>query len=154
MESGEQPAVDEPWQVLPLPEVKASLDTGLFDLRRGIFQNTGEYDDVPFYPLPSPDPDKVLGRTQGGGRYHFQTTKLPDGKGDFYALKAGDQIEFCVEVFADKNPESGRPFARSETRVKTIVSLRELLSWVDDTLQEERRIRKLEEQQRGVFGSK
>ena len=38
-------------------------------------------DDVPFYPLPSIDPENILGRTQGGGRYHFQTTKLPDGKG-------------------------------------------------------------------------
>jgi hypothetical protein len=59
-------------------------------------------------------------------------------------------IEYCVEVLAGA-PGSGRPSARSETRIKTMVSLPEFVRWIDDTLQEERRIRQLDAQQRGVF---
>ena len=68
-------------------------------------------------------------------------------------LKVGDQIELCIEVFAG-DPESGRPSARSETRVKTVVELPEFARWMDDTLQEERRVRQLDSKQRGLFDVK
>jgi hypothetical protein len=151
LESGEAEAKEEPWHVLPLPELTGTPLTGAFDPRRGVFENSGPRDQVPFHAVPSPDPEKILGRTLGGGRFDFKTTGIPDGKGGYRDLRPGDQIEFCVEVFADKNVDAGRPFARSETRVKTIVSLPEFARWIDDTLQEESRIRKLDAQQRGVF---
>src|SRR5262249_31086076 len=112
------------------------LDSGPFDLRTGAFVNSGFLDQVDFHAMPSPDPMRFLGRTQGGGRFDFQTAKLP-------GVKVGDRIEYFVEVFADRNPDSDRPSARSETRVKLVVSAEDFARWIDETLQEERRIRQL-----------
>ena len=106
-----------------------------------------------FHAVPALVPH-TLGRTLGGGRFDFKTTGIPDGKGGYVALREGDMIEYCVEVLADRDPSAGRPSARSETRVKTMVSLPEFVRWIDDTLQEERRIRQLDTQQRGVFDMK
>ena len=37
----------------------------------------------------------------GGGRLHFKTTGIPDGKGGILKLNDGDKIEYLVEVHAD-----------------------------------------------------
>jgi hypothetical protein len=149
-ESGNEEAPEPKWIVLPLAEVAGSAQTGPFDSRRGVFANSGPKDQVHFHAVPALAPH-TLGRTLGGGRFDFQTSGIHDGKGGYVTLKEGDMIEYCVEVLADRDRSSGRPSARSETRVKTMVSLSEFARWIDDTLQEERRIRQLDAQQRGVF---
>jgi hypothetical protein len=139
------------WLTLPLIEVDAPKDGGPFDVRRGVFARSGEDAQVQFFAVPSPSPESVLGRTQGGGRFDFESTGVPDGKGGEIDLLPGDQLEYYVEVFADRDPDARRPSARSETRRKTVVTVTELVRWLDETLQEERRIRQLETRQRGVF---
>jgi hypothetical protein len=64
-------------------------------------------------------------------------------------LKIGDRIEFFVEVMnRDQNsPQVGR----SETRVKAVVTVPQLVQWIDATLRQEDRIRQLEQKQKGVF---
>lgn len=151
--SGEEPVQEEPWQVLPLPEVKGSEQTGAFDPRRGVFEHSGPRGQVPFHAVPSPEPETTLGRTVGGGRLDFKTTgSIPDGKGGYRDLQPDDQIEFKVKVYADPGGDpKKRPWAESEPRVKTVVSLAAFARWIDDTLQEESRLRKLDARQRGVF---
>ena len=101
--------------------------------------------------MPSPDPDKLLGRTLAGGRFDFETKGIPDGQGGLVSLRVGDHLEFCVEVFADKEPGSKRPSARSEIRTRPILSEDEFGRWFVDALQEERRLKDLDAKQRGVF---
>jgi hypothetical protein len=135
-------APDVPWRYLPLGEVKATAEAGPFDLRRGHFEKTGFRDQVEFHPLPSPDPDHVHGRTEGGGCFDFQSKPLA-------GLQVGDQIELRVEVFA-RNPALTEP-GRSEVRLKAFVTQAQFLEWMSQTLQHESRIRQLESRQRGVF---
>jgi hypothetical protein len=149
-ESGNQKEPENEWLKLPLQEVGYSKEKGLFDPKKGTFANAGPREQVFFHAMPSFFPD-LLGRTLGGGRFDFKTTGIPDGKGGFLTLKEGDQIEYCIEVFADKNLDAGRPSGRSETRVKTMVSLTELERWIGDNVQEVRRIRELDAKQKGVF---
>lgn len=144
---------DEKWQILPLPEVKSPKNAGSFLPQFGVFEKSGPRDQVPFHAVPSSDPEHVLGRIVGGGRLNFQTTELVDPKGAPLNLKEGDQIEYCVEVFADRDAKSGRPFARSETRVKTIVSVEDFARWRYELSQEQERLNKLEAKQTGVFSS-
>ena len=67
--------------------------------------------------VPSRDPQNTLGRTLGGGRYFLETKGIISAKGMKVQLKSGDQIEYCVEVYAaHREPEVSIPFARSETR--------------------------------------
>jgi hypothetical protein len=134
---------DGKWQTHVLSEVPASEKAGAFDVRQGVFATSGLRDQVEFHAVPSADPRLSPGRTEGGGRLDFQTRAIPD-------LKVGDRIEYFVEVF-DRNPDSVQA-GRSETRQKTIVTTQELLAWIDQTLHQEERIRKLEDRQRGVFG--
>jgi hypothetical protein len=140
-----------PWHKLDLIEVKAAPGAGPFDLERGVFRNSSDEEQVQFFAVPSPDPQRVPGRLAGGGRFDFSTKGVPDGKGGYLALGPGDQLEYYVEVFADRDPDAGRPSARSEVRRKAIVTVPELVRWLDETLQEERRIRQLETKQRRVF---
>jgi len=147
-ESGDEP--EEKWQTLPLVEVKAPEDAGPFLPQFGVFQKSGPRDQVPFHAVPSPDPEHVLGRRLGGGRFNFQTSGLIDAKGQRLKLKEGDQIEYCVEVYAGRDGKT-RPFARSETRVKTIVSVEEFARWRYELSQEQERLSKLEAKQGGVF---
>jgi len=96
---------------------------------------------VQFHAAESTDASRP-GRTEGGGRFDFQTRGL-DG------VKIGDTIEYFVEV-TNRNPN--QPLAgRSETRAKKVVTVAELMSWIDATLRQEDRIRRLTERQRGVF---
>jgi hypothetical protein len=140
-----------PWHLLPLIEVQGSPEAGTFDVRRGVFVRSGDDEQLQFHAVPSRDPERVPGRLQGGGRFDFSTRGIPDGKGGLLDLQPGDQLEYYVEVFADRDPGAGRPSARSETRRKTVVTVTELVRWLDETLQEERRIRHLETKQQGVF---
>ena len=149
-ESGNENVPEEKWIVLPLPEVGYSKAKGIFDPKRGTFTKAGPREQVFFHAVPSFHPD-LLGRTLGGGRFDFKTTGIRDDEGNQIKLKEGDQIEYCIEVFADKHAASGRPSARSETRVKTMVSLAELERWIGDNVQEVRRIRELDAKQKGVF---
>jgi hypothetical protein len=145
------PEEDERWLSLPLIEVQGSDKTGPFDTRRGAFRHSGENDQVQFHAVPSEDPEKTPGRMVGGGRFDFQTKGIPDGKGGYIDILPGDQLEYFVEVFADRDPHSGRPSGRSEVRRKVFVTGPELVRWLEDTVQEERRIRQLAERQLGVF---
>jgi len=142
-EEGGASGSDVPWQYLPLGEVRATFEAGAFDLRRGHFEKTGVYDGVEFYPLPSPDPERIHGRTEGGGRFYFQTKPLA-------GLQAGDQIELFVEVFA-RNPALAKLPGRSETRVKAFVTQAQFREWWLQALKYENRLRQLESRQRGVF---
>jgi hypothetical protein len=134
---------EAPWIALPLKEVRGTPEAGPFDLRLGLFRNSGFRDVVEFHPLPSPDPERLPGRTEGGGSFDFHTKAVAD-------LQVGDQIEFAVEVFA-RNPALGDQPGRSEARAKAVVTQAQFVSWVLETLGHERRIRRLEERQRGVF---
>ncbi|MCI0376806.1 MAG: hypothetical protein L0215_04320 [Gemmataceae bacterium] len=154
VESGNEDPGEEPWIMQPLPETAATDKVGPFDPRRGVFEHTGPKDQIFFHAVPSLDPENLLPRTLGGGRFDFKTTGIPDGKGGLLVLKVGDQIEFCIEMYADKDGKSDRPVTRSETRVKTIVSLTDFARWMEDTLQEERRLRQLDAKQRGLFDEK
>ncbi len=131
------------WKFLPLGEVKESAESGPFDVRRGVFKNSGFRDQVEFHPLPTPDPMRVPGRLEGGGCFDFQTRALA-------GLVAGDQVEFFVEVFA-RNPELADHPGRSELRLKAFVTQPQFVDWVLSTLRHESRIRSLESRQRGVF---
>jgi hypothetical protein len=145
------PELASPWHKLDLIEVKAAPDSGPFDLERGTFRSSKDDEQIQFFAVPSPDAERVPGRLTGGGRFDFSTKGIPDGKGGYLDLHAGDLLEYYVEVFADRDPDAGRPSARSETRRKMVVTVPELVRWLDETLQEERRIRQLETKQRGVF---
>jgi hypothetical protein len=134
---------DGPWTPLPLRAAVANGDSGPFDPQRGAFRNSGPRDQVEFYAEPSPDPTRTWAGTEGGGRFDFQTRSLP-------GLKVGDRIEFYVEAF-DRDPDPEREPGRSESRVKTVVTLPELEQWVQQMMQEESRIRGLERKQHGVF---
>jgi hypothetical protein len=133
---------DGPWQPFPLAEAPETEKTGPFDPRRGAFVNSKPGDQVQFHAVPSRDPERLLPRTDGGGRFDFQTRGLPD-------LKIGDRVEFFVEV-ANRDPNSPQ-VGRSETRLKTVVTVPQLVQWIDATLRQEDRIRQLEQKQRGVF---
>jgi hypothetical protein len=145
--SGEMPAEEAPWEILDLNEVLGGDKTGPFVPQLGRFAKTTAQ--VPFHAMPSPDPEHILGRTQGGGRWFFQTEKL-FVRGQPVTLKPGDQVEFCVEVFAGR-PGDGRPSGRSEPRVVSVVSWDEWDRWCQELRNEEERLRKLDQAQRGVF---
>jgi hypothetical protein len=136
---------DGAWQPFPLGEAVETEKTGPFDLRRGAFVNSKPSDQVQFHAVPSRDPERLLPRTDGGGRFDFQTRGLPD-------LKIGDRVEFFVEV-ANRDLNSPQ-IGRSETRVKTIVTVPQLVQWIDATLRQEDRIRQLEQKQKNVFDHK
>jgi hypothetical protein len=137
------------WVVLPLVEVSATRASGPFLPTAGAFRSSAAKDQVPFHAIPAADPAK-MGRLEGGGRFDFQTKGIPDGEGGVLDLTPGDQIEFYVEVFADKNPVSPRPSGRSPTRQKLLVTPSQFVRWTADVLQEQRRLQDLEAMQRGL----
>lgn len=130
-----------PWRPYTLQETPTG--DGPFDGRTGAFATSKPGDQVQFHAVPSADPARFLGRIEGGGRFDFQTRGLPE-------LQVGDKIEFFVEVC---NRQPGEPkYGHSEVRLKAIVSVPQLVQWIDATLRQEDRIRQLELRQRGVFG--
>lgn len=133
---------DGEWRRLGLTEAAATETSGPFDPKRGCFQNSLPGDQVQFHASPSPDVLAYPGRLDGGGRFDFQTRSLP-------GIKVGDQLEFFVEV-TNRDPDN--PLAgRSETRAKRVVTVAELVEWIDAALRQEDRIRRLTDRQRGVF---
>lgn len=150
LESGNDDPGEEKWIEQPLPESQGTEKTGAFIPSLGVFEKSGPKAQVFFHAVPSLDPELFLPRTLAGGRFDFKTTGIPDGKGGLLTLKVGDQIEFAIEVVS----KTGKQIGRSDTRVKTIVSVVEFARWLDETLQEERRIRELDAKQRGLFEGK
>ena len=150
-ESGNEEAKEEPWRALDLPEIKANPVSGAFDPKRGAFEHSPLTETIYFHAVPSSKPDSELGRTLGGGRFDFETKGIPDGMGGLLTLRVGDQLEFCVEVFADKDVAAQRPSARSDVRIRPIISGEDFARWFSDALQEERRLKDLDAKQRGVF---
>jgi hypothetical protein len=150
--AGEDPAGENeiPWRPHPLKEVAADADRGPFDPQRGLFHLSGEDDQVEFHAVPAQELDKT-GRTEGGGRFDFQTKGIPDGTGGLLDLAVGDRIEYYVEVF-DRVPDPDRPPGRSEVRVKTVVTVADWLAWKKEKERQEERLAQLETKQRGVFG--
>ncbi len=133
------------WRRLALQEVPETETTGAFDIRRGCFVNSAVTDQVQFHAVPSPKPAERPGRLDGGGRFDFQTRALP-------GLKVNDTIEYFVEV-SNRHPQE--PVAgHSETRAKRVVTVSDLISWIDATLRQEDRIRRLTDRQKGVFDPK
>jgi len=151
VESGNEPEKEEPWQFLELPEIQAGAESGAFDPKLGAFEHSRFNEAIYFHAVPSPDPQRILGRTLGGGRFDFETKGIPDGMGGLLELRAGDQFEFCIEVYADKDPASKRPSARSDVRTRPIITGEEFARWFADALQEERRLKDLDTKQRGIF---
>ncbi len=149
--SGNDEAGDVKWLTLPLREVAGNDKAGPFDPRRGAFAHSGRKDQIFFHADAETTP---LPRALGGGRFDFKTTGIPDGQGGLLHLSIGDQVEYCIEVSADKNGNPARPSACSETRVKTVVSYSDLDRWLADSLQEGQRLRQLESKQRGLFEEK
>ncbi len=152
-ESGKEPEEEEEWSKLEMPEFKFRPDLGPFNLERGIFQGTKYNESVSFFAMPSPEP----GRMVGGGRYFLETKDgaLLDSKSRPQKLKSGDQIEYCVEVFAaEREPKASIPSARSETRVSTMMSVFEFATWLSQLREEDERVRQLESRQKGIFERK
>jgi len=150
-ESGNDVIEQDKFQVLKMKRVNPAKDVGEFDFNRGVFEKTGIYDQVEFFDrviLPDTDPAR-----KGGGRYDLKTKGLVSSGGELLKLKEGDQVEYCVEVFAGTAGD-GRPSARSETRVTNVVGFEEFTRWIRDTIQEEQRLRSLESGQRNVFEQK
>ncbi len=141
--AAEEGAPEVPWLLLPLGEVRATVEAGPYDLRRGHFEKTGFRDQVEFHPMPSADPEHLHGRTEGGGCFDFQTKPIA-------GVQVGDQIEVRIEVFA-RNPALAGVPGRSETRVKAFVTHPQLMDWILQSLKHRDRIRQLESRQRGVF---
>jgi hypothetical protein len=94
----------EHWYTLPLIE-RAAGAKGSFDASRGVFAESEDDEEVPFHAV-TPDNPLELPRKLGGGRFEFKTSDLLDADGKRIQLRAGDQIEFYVEVF-NRNPDGG-----------------------------------------------
>ena len=143
-----------PWLQLPLRQVvvdPAKL-VGKFLPELGVFEQSGAFGQVEFYPIPAVDPDAEPSGLEAGGRYSFQTaaiTKTTDS-GATTKLEVGDRVEFYVEVY-DRNPAKNRQPGRSESRLKTVVTQGQLQAWLDQRDQSRDRLRQIEERQRGVF---
>ncbi|QEL18213.1 hypothetical protein [Limnoglobus roseus] len=143
----------EAWTPLPLtPTVADPAKLGRFLPELGVFENSGEYGQVEFYRVPSPDLESEPPGLEGGGRYNFETGALKKfEKGQESKLMVGDRVEFLVGVY-DRNPDPKRPQGRSESRIKAVVTLAQLEDWNRQRDQSRERLRQLEERQRGVFG--
>src|SRR5205085_4150251 len=113
------------WRPYTLAEAAATEATGPLDAGRGAFANSRPGDQVQFHAAPSPDPERRLGRTVGGGRFDFLTRGLPE-------LKVGDRVEYYVEA-SNRDPADPKA-GRSEARSKAVVTVPQLVQWIDATL--------------------
>ena len=141
------------WTYLPLKLTVADAQKlGRFVSDLGVFENSGPFGAVEFYPIPSKDVDVEPSGLEAGGRYNFQTAALTktgaDGK--IKKLDLGDRVEYYVEAF-DRNPTDGRLGGRSESRIKSVVTQAQLDDWNRQRVQTAERIRTIEERQRGIF---
>ncbi len=146
---------DGAWLQLPLRQVvvdPTKPPVGRFMPDLGVFEQSGAFGQVEFYPLPAVDANAEPPGLEAGGRYNFQTaaiTKIAES-GAVAKLEVGDRVEFYVEVY-DRNPAKNRPPGRSESRLKTVVTQGQLQAWLDQRDQSRERLRQIEERQRGVF---
>jgi hypothetical protein len=159
-DGGESPVPDEKdWQRYYLEEVPAAPDRGPFALRYGAFQKSPVEENVEFHVIESSD-DRP-GKTEGGGRYNFQTRTLSfTSRGVQYiseALEPGDKIEFYVEVFPDGryarnkvDVAATRLPGRSEVRIKEVVSFKDWQEALERRKQQEDRLKELRKQQEKV----
>lgn len=130
------------WNVLPLREVKqGNADVGSFVLERGVFEKTDFLDEVEFHVIPSPAPEMMRGRLEGGGRFDLKTKAIP-------LLQPGTRIEYYVEVY-DRRKDS-QPGV-SEVRVKDVVAPLELTRWLRQKRDETQRLADLQKEQQGLY---
>jgi hypothetical protein len=147
---------EEQWRRYPLTEVPETDKTGPWNVASASFANveyqkTALENQVEFHAKPSPDPNFVPSRREGGGRFDFKTKDLKKTVGgQSVGLEVGDKIEFYVEVY-DRDDAPGRPPGRSEARIKEVRTLSEVYRRALETLNSESRIRELEKRQQGVF---
>lgn len=143
----------ETWTPLPLARTVADpMKLGKFLPELGVFERSGEYGQVEFYPIPSADPESEPPGLEAGGRYNFETAALKKvEKGKESKLAVGDRVEFHVAVY-DRTPAPNRPPGRSESRIKAVVTLAQLEDWNRQRDQSRERLKQLEERQKGVFG--
>ena len=144
---------DGPWSPLPLAMTVANLSqVGKFVPELGVFERSGAFGQVEFYPFSSSNPETEPPGLEAGGRFNFQTSALEkrNEDGTSAKLEVGDRVEYLVEVF-DRNPAPGRLPGRSESRIKAVVSESQLKAWLDQRDQSRDRLRQIEERQRGVF---
>jgi hypothetical protein len=147
--SGEEPPEEGPWTVLKLFEDGKAEG---FNAKTGAFANRKWNEAVPFYAMPSPTPDSVLGRTLGGGRVFLSTNGLVDSKGNAINIKPGDSIEYCIEVFApEREPLASTPSARSESRISEVVGAEDFTAWLRHVNNEYERLHSLKAKQEGVY---
>ena len=153
--SGEDPEAEVPWTKANLFDEPPNPDAGRFNTKTGVFERTKRNQEVQFHAIPSPFPDLRLGRTEGGGRAFLPTNGLVDHKSKPIALKYGDLIEYCIEVFANDHEKlrgSVAPSARSETRVSEVVTSDDLLAWYSRVTKVDQNLKDLEKKEKGVFG--
>lgn len=157
---------DGPWHALPLARTIADpARDGTFHPDLGVFDRTPPDGQVEFYPFPSPDRDREPDGLTAGGRVTLQTATLtkPDPHGVPTGLGPGDRVEAFLAAY-DRNPApaappepsaaaGGRQPWRSESRVKTVVSVAGFHAWLAHRDQTRRRLRELEAAQRGVFAA-
>lgn len=153
-ESGNEAVEPEDWTRLSLPEetlinpkTGMAEDLGPWLPDQGVFAKTPLDRSVPFYPKPSPDPERKMGRIEGGGRYDLELNGLITASGKSLKLRKGDQLEYRVRVVS----ASGVKDNVSEIRVTTIEDSVGVWAWLTTTWAEQDRIRSLEKSQRGVF---
>src|SRR5437773_2148247 len=136
-----------PWYPNPLQEKKGKPEAGSFLLHWGVFEHSDNEEQIEFHAIPSANPELVLGRKVGGGRFDFHVAKiLKDRHGVTIPLKPGDQVEYKIEVFPawplDKKKQQAlaarwdRPSGISETRTVAVVSKEEYKERVKQYQQE------------------
>ncbi|MGL4423864.1 MAG: hypothetical protein ACRCZF_24630, partial [Gemmataceae bacterium] len=143
---------DGDWTALPLARTVADESKlGRFIPELGVFESSGPFGQVEFYPVPAADPESEPNGLEAGGRYNFQTAALTKKlKGTVAKLEVGDRVEFYVEVF-DRKPTPGRSGGKSESRFKVVVTQSQLEEWTRQKDQSRERLKQLEERQRGIF---
>ncbi len=143
----------DPWTPLPMSLVEPDLaKTGPFIPELGVFENSGLFGQVEFYPLPSADLASEAPGLEAGGRFNFETaaiTKtLPNGTRA--KLDIGDTVEFLVVAY-DRNPAPGRAPGESQSRIKAVVTQSQLEDWSSQQVQSRGRLEELFKKQRRVF---
>jgi hypothetical protein len=153
-ESGDDPVEEDRWVRSPLPRVLPDNTAGKFDPQTGVFENTPFTKAVPFYATPW---NHALGRSVGGGRAFLDTKGLIDSSktGKALELKAGDHVEYCIKIYAaHREPAESTPFVVSATRVSKVVDESEFSDWLRDLGLEAKRLKQIEDEQKGVLSPK
>lgn len=117
---------------LPLKRfpAKQAATMGRFVPDLGMFEKSGMYGEVEFWPIPSRDPTIEPGELEAAGSKNFEVSgllkRMPDGS--LAKLALGDTVELYVEVFdklpgPDGRPDPNRPAGYTrEAKRKIVVS--------------------------------